>query len=190
MRRRKHPVKRARFPRTREAGLKDTVKGIEKTLLSFNENINLLEENIKVQNFSVQLYEELEEYKGDTLFELRKTMLGQLVELRETLKRLINSLRDKEDSYFTKDEFFKLFDAFENNILQNIRLLDIDVSTTTNVVYDRKIHKIMEVIPTDDEGLNNVIESRISQKYMYENKVLFREKVRIYKTNSNRNEEK
>jgi molecular chaperone GrpE (heat shock protein) len=131
--------------------------------------------------------EQLKEYsaivaKRDAETANRKlmSMLEQLSAMREDFFKLCKGMRPKLDS-FSSDDVLSSFEAYGVD-MENI-LADCGVFVGP-FQYDRlnTLHqRIVDVIPTEDESLNGKIAERVTSGYEYCGRVLYKERVNIYK---------
>ena len=59
--------------------------------------------------------------------------------------------------------------------------MDVSKYETDNQVPDTKRQKIIKTVRTEDASKNNTIESKLSDGYIYGNKIIKYEKVAVYK---------
>jgi molecular chaperone GrpE (heat shock protein) len=141
--------------------------------------------------------DQLKEYSAvisrrDTELANRKLMgmLEQLSSMREDFFKLCKGVGGKLDSFSAKD-VLNSFEAYSVD-MENI-LTDCGVYIGP-FQYDRlnTMHqRIVDVVMTDDESLNGKIAERVSNGYEYGGRVLFKERVNIYKfTEKEEKEEK
>ena len=110
---------------------------------------------------------------------LTKSM-EQIAVMREDFFKLCSGMRDKIDVMSAKD-VLSSFEAYEVD-MENI-LTDGGVFIG-HFPYDslNTIHqRIVDVVPTDDPKKNGLIAERLSDGYKLGNRVLFKEKVTVYK---------
>jgi len=107
-------------------------------------------------------------------------MLEQLSTMREDFFKLCSGMNEKIDIFSAKD-VLNSFEAYGVD-MENI-LTDCGVFIGP-FKYDKlnTLHqRIVDVIPTDDESKNGMIAERKSDGYEYNGRVLFKERVNIYK---------
>ncbi|MCL2148733.1 MAG: nucleotide exchange factor GrpE [Methanomassiliicoccaceae archaeon] len=112
-------------------------------------------------------------------------MLEQLSLMREDFFKLCAGMRDKLDSFSPKD-ILGSFEAYGVD-MENI-LVDCGVEIGPSR-FDRlnTIHqRIVGVVPAGDESMNGTIAERVSDGYVYQGRVLLKEKVKIYRYSENR----
>ena len=59
--------------------------------------------------------------------------------------------------------------------------MDVSKYETDDTVLDAKRQKIIKTVLTDDTAKNNTIESKLSDGYIFKNKIIKYEKVSVYK---------
>ena len=115
-------------------------------------------------------------------------MLEQLSAMREDFFKLCGGINAKLDSFSPKD-ILRSFEAYGVD-MENI-LIDCGVQIgpskfeRLNTIHQR----IVDVIPTDDESMNGMIAERVSDGYVYQGRVLQKEKVKIYRFSEKRKTE-
>ncbi|MCL2296039.1 MAG: hypothetical protein FWC29_03025 [Methanomassiliicoccaceae archaeon] len=131
--------------------------------------------------------EQLKEYSSvvsrrDSELANRKlmVMLEQLSVMREDFFKLCGGINSKLGSFSAKD-ILGSFEAFGVD-MENI-LVDCGVQIgpskfeRLNTIHQR----IVDVIPTDEESMNGMIAERVSDGYVYQGRVLLKERVKIYR---------
>ncbi len=107
-------------------------------------------------------------------------MLEQMCIMREDFLKLCSDMEKKIDRFSSKDilESFSAYNTDMENILidAGVRIGKSDC-TRLNTLHQR----IIDVMPTDDEQQNGIIAERLSSEYEFNGRVLFKEKVKIYK---------
>jgi len=107
-------------------------------------------------------------------------MLEQMCIMREDFLKLCSDMEKKIDKFSSKDilESFSAYSTDMENILidAGVRIGKADC-TRLNTLHQR----IIDVMPTDDEQQNGIIAERLSSEYEFNGRVLFKEKVKIYK---------
>jgi len=131
--------------------------------------------------------EQLKEYssimsKRDAELANRKFlgMLEQLSAMREDFFKLCNGINAKLDSFSPK-EILGSFEAYGVD-MENI-LVDcgVQIGPSKFEKLNTANQRIVDVIPTDDESMNGMIAERVSDGYVYQGRVLLKEKVKIYR---------
>jgi hypothetical protein len=129
--------------------------------------------------------------KRDTEIANRKfmNMLEQMCIMREDFFKLCSDMEKKLDKFSPKD-ILDSFTAYSTD-MENI-LIDAGVHIgkfdceRLNTIHQR----IIDVVPTDDETLNGTIAERLSYEYEFNGRILFKEKVKIYKFTTNNQSER
>ena len=136
--------------------------------------------------------EQLKEYtaimnKRDSELANRKLMgmLEQLSAMREDFFKLCRGMNSKIDSFSAKDVInsFEAYGVDMENILADcgVKIGPFDFERL-NTIHQR----IVDVIPTDDESMNGMIADRVSDGYEYGGRVLYKERVNIYRFTENK----
>ena len=160
-------------------GLKDTVNALRSDLERYTTSKEQFKEYTAIMN------------KRDAELANRKLMglLEQLSAMREDFFKLCKGMNAKIETFSAKDVInsFEAYGVDMENILADcgVKIGSFD--------YDRlnTIHqRIVDVIPTDDESMNGMIAERVSDGYEYGGRVLFKERVNIYRFAKKETEEK
>jgi len=131
--------------------------------------------------------EQLKEYssimsKRDAEIANRKFlgMLEQLSAMREDFFKLCNGINAKLDSFSPKDILgsFEAYGVDMENILVDC---GVQIGPSKFEKLNTANQRIVDVIPTDDESMNGMIAERVSDGYVYQGRVLLKEKVKIYR---------
>ena len=139
--------------------------------------------------------EQLKEYsiimsKRDAELANRKFigMLEQLSAMREDFFKLCSGINAKLDSFSPKN-VLSSFEAYGVD-MENI-LIDsgVEIGPSKFEKLNTLHQRIVDVIPTDDESMNGMIAERVSDGYVYQGRVLLKEKVKIYRFSENRKTE-
>jgi molecular chaperone GrpE (heat shock protein) len=111
-------------------------------------------------------------------------MLEQLCVMREDFFKLCGGMKVKLNS-FSPGDILCSFEAYGVD-MENI-LVDCGVQIgPTKFERLNTIHqRIVDVIPTDDESINGMIAERVSDGYVYQGRVLLKEKVKTYRFSEN-----
>jgi hypothetical protein len=129
--------------------------------------------------------------KRDTEIANRKfmNMLEQMCIMREDFFKLCSDMEKKLDKFSPKDvlDSFTAYSTDMENILidAGVHIGKFDCERL-NTIHQR----IIDVVPTDDETLNGTIAERLSYEYEFNGRVLFKEKVKIYKFTTNNQSER
>ena len=114
-------------------------------------------------------------------------MLEQLSAMREDFFKLCEGMNAKLDSFSTKD-ILNSFEAYGVD-MENI-LVDcgVQIGPSSFERLNTAHQRIVDVIPTGDESMNGMIAERVSDGYVYQGRVLQKEKVKIYRFSEKRTE--
>ncbi|AIZ56528.1 GrpE [Candidatus Methanoplasma termitum] len=153
----------------------------------------------KIENLTSELgkytttKDQLKEYSAvvsrrDTELANRKFigMLEQLSAMREDFFKLCAGINTKLDSFSAKD-VLSSFEAYGVD-MENI-LIDcgVQIGPSKFDKLNTMNQRIVDVIPTGDEVMNGMIAKRVSDGYVYQGRVLLKEKVVIYRYSGNGN---
>ena len=135
--------------------------------------------------------EQLKEYsivmsKRDAELANRKFMgmLEQLSVMREDFFKLCSGINAKLDSFSPKN-VLSSFEAYGVD-MENI-LIDcgVEIGPSKFEKLNTLHQRIVDVIPTDDESMNGMVAERMSDGYVYQGRVLLKERVKIYRFSEN-----
>ena len=135
--------------------------------------------------------EQLKEYtavvgRRDTELANRKFigMLEQLSAMREDFFKLCTGIESKLGSFSPKDVLssFEAYGVDMENILVDC---GVQIGASKFEKLNTMHQRIVDVIPTDEEGMNGMIAERMSDGYVYQGRVLLKEKVKIYRYSEN-----
>ncbi len=176
------------------------MKNVEVRTPTINEEIEVLRKEIaqfRIENSEcITSKEQHKNYmdavaKRDTEIANRKfmNMLEQMCTMREDFFKLCSDMEKKLDKFSPKDilDSFTAYSTDMENILTDagVHIGKFDCERL-NTIHQR----IIDVVPTDDEALNGTIAERLSNEYEFNGRVLFKEKVKIYKFTTNNQSEK
>ncbi|MDR0509037.1 MAG: nucleotide exchange factor GrpE [Candidatus Methanoplasma sp.] len=111
-------------------------------------------------------------------------MLEQLSAMREDFFKLCKAINSKLDSFSAKDVLssFEAYGVDMENILVDC---GVQIGQSKFEKLNTTHQRIVDVIPTDDESMNGMIAERVSDGYVYQGRVLLKEKVKIYRFSEN-----
>jgi len=131
--------------------------------------------------------EQLKEYsaiinKRETELTNRKFMgmLEQLSSMREDFFKLCKGIGTKIDKFSAK-EVLNSFEAYEVDMANMLTDCGVYIGQFKYERLNTLHQRIVDVIPTDEESMNGMIAERVSDGYEYNGRILFKEKVNIYK---------
>lgn len=123
----------------------------------------------------------------DSLFllkDFKRSTLNELIMTRESYYRSLNSYLEKEDDFFTKKRAINDVEG----ILMELEtiLLNNDVVITKSledgsIDYDWRYHEPIVNLETDEESLVGKVAKSLGDRYVLEDKVLYKEKIALYK---------
>ncbi|MCL2317521.1 MAG: nucleotide exchange factor GrpE [Methanomassiliicoccaceae archaeon] len=107
-------------------------------------------------------------------------MLEQMSAMREDFFKLCNGINAKLDRFSSKDVLnsFEAFGVDMENILVDC---GVQIGPTKFEKLNTMHQRIVDVIPTDEESKNGMVAERISDAYLYQGRVLLKERVKIYR---------
>ena len=169
--------------------LEDTIRALKAQIEELQETVKDLRENPPFPDMSpfVTTREQIKSLTNaidrQNIEITNKTLtksMEQIAAMREDFFKLCSGMREKIDVMSAKD-VLSSFEAYEVD-MENI-LTDGGVFIG-HFPYDslNTIHqRIVDVVPTNDQDKNGLIAERLSDGYKLGNKVLFKEKVTVYK---------
>jgi molecular chaperone GrpE (heat shock protein) len=112
-------------------------------------------------------------------------ILEQLSVMREDFFKLCNGMHAKLGSFSPK-EILNSFEAYGVD-MENI-LVDcgVQIGPSKHERLNTLHQRIVDVIPTDEESMNGMIAERVSDGYVYQGRILLKEKVKIYRFSEKR----
>ena len=119
------------------------------------------------------LYSEMEDYKRGALFDLEKHILNDLLIFFDSLVWSVQNSTDKEQAQNIYDDFLELLSRYEVSPFPR---------TST---FDPKLHRVLQVLPTADEGLDGQIVSVLKQGFYRGTQILRIEDVTIHQYKPN-----
>lgn len=163
----------------------DSCKHIEEEVIELKEMISLLKNELEGYLTSKHQFKEylefIEKKEAENTNAKFIRILEQLSMMREDFFKLCKGMEVRIND-FSSTDVLNSFQAYSVD-MENV-LLDCGVNVGPFTQFDRvnTIHqKIIDVIPTKDESKNGLIAERISDGYEFKGRVLFKERVNIYK---------
>lgn len=132
----------------------------------------------------------------DSLFllkDFKRSTLNELILTRESYYRTLNNYEDKEEEFFTKK---RLINDIEGILMElETILLNNDVEVTNSnedgsVEYDWRYHEPVSNVETSDLELVGKVAKSLGDRYIFEGKVLAKERIRVYIESKDKEEEK
>jgi len=107
-------------------------------------------------------------------------MLEQMSAMREDFFKLCNGINAKLDRFSSKDVLnsFEAFGVDMENILVDC---GVQIGPSKFEKLNTMHQRIVDIIPTDEESKNGMVAERMSDGYVYQGRVLLKERVRIYR---------
>ena len=136
-----------------------------------NERLNT-EDPVKKQAFD-QLYEELKAYKGDWQYQAEKPLLLDLLLFYDSLNWFQESLVKQEMS---RDVIADTFQYLIDEFLELLYRRDV-VPLPATEIFDRRTHKAVQVIDTDDPGRDQRVHKVLKRGFQRGERVLRAEEV-------------
>jgi len=125
-----------------------------------------------------QLYEELRQYKEDFLFQAEKPFLLDLLLFYDSLHWFHRALENRDMSpEVITDSFQYLVDEF----LELLYRRDV-VPAEGSPRFDRRLHKVVRVVPTTDTGEDWKIQAVLKRGFLRADRLLRPEEVAVYRT--------
>lgn len=129
-----------------------------------------------------QMYSQLKKYQDDVLDSLQEPLIKDLLSLLDGIKQF-ERFMPEEATQENYEKLRKRFGDFREDLEDILEDLDVCRYDTDPVVPDPKRQKIVKTIVTEDADKNNTVEKKISDGYLYRNRILKYEKISIYKYN-------
>ncbi len=127
-----------------------------------------------------EMHKQLMKYQDDVLQSVMEPVILEIISLLDGIKKYERFIPEE----VTAENYGKLKKRFTDirGDLEDL-LEDMDVSKyeTDDTVLDAKRQKIIKTVLTDDTAKNNTIESKLSDGYIFKNKIIKYEKVSVYK---------
>lgn len=124
-----------------------------------------------------QLYTELQQYKDDFIFKAEKPLLLDLLLLFDSMNWFQQSLVKQEASpEVIADNFQYLIDE----LVEVLYRRDV-VPVEPNEAFDPKIHRALQVVPTDDPALEHRVDRVLKRGFARGERVLRPEEVAVYR---------
>ena len=139
------------------------------------------EESATKKAFST-LYKELEQYKAEFVFKMEKDLLLDLLSFFDSLMWFQTVVATNPEN--TDENLKYLIDEF----LEILRRRDVSPYPLAEK-FDRKLHRILQVIPTEDKNLDGNIEAILRKGFFRGKHSLRDEEVSIYRLQASTTEE-
>ena len=127
-----------------------------------------------------EMHKKLAIYQDDALKAVIEPFISELITLLENVKQYERFTPEEA----TPENYAKLRKRLADvrgDIEDILEEMDVSRYETDALVPDTKRQKIIKTVRTDDASKNNMIESKLSDGYIYRNKIIKYEKVAVYK---------
>lgn len=160
------------------------LKNISELSVKMDALLELFKNKIETDTYKNRLFDEMHKqlmkYQDDVLQSVMEPVILEIISLLDGIKKYECFIPEE----VTAENYGKLKKRFTDirGDLEDL-LEDMDVSKyeTDDTVLDAKRQKIIKTVLTDDTAKNNTIESKLSDGYIFKNKIIKYEKVSVYK---------
>ncbi len=128
-----------------------------------------------------EMHRQLAKYQDDALKSVIEPFISELITLLENVRQY-EKFTPEEASPENYAKLRKRLSDVRGDIEDILEEMDVSKYETDEVIPDTKRQKIIKTVRTDDASKNNTIESKLSDGYIYRNKIIKYEKVAVYKT--------
>lgn len=167
----------------------EEMKSANEKLEEISSSIKQLTSQVLKTNNSISMHEtiednlnkELQQYKNDFYSSLSVPFLQQFISLhKEMEKEMQGCIKDNSDGHL--DEAVDILDYYLKKIEGSLINCGVEARhPESGEKYDPLTQIIVNIIETDDQGKNEIIESAKSNSYIYNGKTLAPAKVAVYK---------
>ena len=126
------------------------------------------------------MHKKLAKYQDDALKAVIEPFISELIILLENVRQYERFTPEEA----TPENYAKLRKRLADvrgDIEDILEEMDVSKYETDDQVPDTKRQKIIKTVRTEDASKNNTIESKLSDGYIYGNKIIKYEKVAVYK---------
>ena len=127
-----------------------------------------------------EMHKQLSKYQDDVLKSVIEPFISELITLLENVKQY-ERFTPEEATPENYTKLRKRLSDVRGDIEDLLEEMDVSKYETDDVIPDTKRQKIIKTVRTDDVSKNNTIESKLSDGYIYRNKIMKYEKVAVYK---------
>ena len=120
------------------------------------------------------LYQELQQYKSDFLFQFEKGLLTDLLSFYDSMIWFENTL--KEQNGEAQENFSYLMEEF----YEVLRRRDVLPAPITEEL-DRKIHRVVQIEHTEDQSKDNQVANILRRGFFRGDKALREEEITLYR---------
>lgn len=125
-----------------------------------------------------RLYKEMEELKQDQELSQLRPLYIDLILLIDRMNTIYN---DKLDSGSQNPELVNILQTLSHEVLEILYRRGVELIVTTSPVFDPKVQKVVEVIPTHNPAEDNTVVHMVRHGFKYKDVVLRPEEVVIKK---------
>ncbi len=125
-----------------------------------------------------RLYKEMEELKQDQELSQLRPLYIDLILLIDRMNTIYN---DKLDSGSQNPELVNILQTLSHEVLEILYRRGVELIVTTSPVFDPKVQKVVEVIPTQNPEEDNTVVHLVRHGFKYKDVVLRPEEVVIRK---------
>ncbi|SEN63328.1 nucleotide exchange factor GrpE [Lihuaxuella thermophila] len=125
-----------------------------------------------------RLYKEMEELKQDQELSQLRPLYIDLILLIDRMNTIYN---DKLDSGSQNPELVNILQTLSHEVLEILYRRGVELIVTTSPVFDPKVQKVVEVIPTQNPAEDNTVVHMVRHGFKYKDVVLRPEEVVIKK---------
>ena len=130
-----------------------------------------------------KLYKELRGYRENLLIKSITPMIEDMIFEIEANKKRVLQLKCKEISELSTVKLLKIIEDYSEEISNILYRQGIEKYDSVGKAFDGSIHTLNKLVETDDKLKHNTTAKSIRQGYRWENKILKKELVDIYKYN-------
>ncbi len=127
-----------------------------------------------------EMHRQLAKYQDDALKSVIEPFISELITLLENVRQY-EKFTPEEATPENYAKLRKRLSDVRGDIEDILEEMDVSKYETDEVIPDTKRQKIIKTVRTDDASKNNTIESKLSDGYIYRNKIIKYEKVAVYK---------
>ena len=163
----------------------DNPEQILSELRSIRGNLDqIVREDTSTKRAFDTLYQELQQYKSDFLFQFEKGLLTDLLSFYDSMIWFENTL--KEENSEAQENFSYLMEEF----YEVLRRRDVLPAPVTEHL-DRKIHRVVQIEHTNDQSKDNQVANILRRGFFRGERALREEEITLYryKPSANQNQE-
>ncbi len=127
-----------------------------------------------------EMHKQLAKYQDDALKSVIEPFISELITLLDNVKQYEKYTPEEA----TPENYAKLRKRMADvrgDIEDLLEEMDVSRYETDEIIPDTKRQKIIKTVRTEDASLNNTIAAKLSDGYIYRNKIIKYEKVSVYK---------